>query len=133
MAGSLNVGSFCLRSSHYVYRIWSVDDELLYVGVTKNLAARMAAHHKTKRDVWHDAAYLTYVEYPDGDAALEVERIALRTENPLWNVRASTHCKRGHVLSGSNVRIWNGRRCCRACCAFRERERRKGLSARSRE
>jgi hypothetical protein len=41
---------------------------------------------------------------------------------------AQTHCKRGHPLSGDNIYIqkWHGKeyRVCRACHAFRERQRR---------
>ena len=37
--------------------------------------------------------------------------------------RAKTHCKRGHSLSGDNVRVnTNGRRVCRACQRARDRQ-----------
>lgn len=35
--------------------------------------------------------------------------------------RAKTHCKRGHALSGDNLRIYRGRRYCRACSALHDR------------
>jgi hypothetical protein len=32
-----------------------------------------------------------------------------------------THCKRGHPLSGENVRLYRNTRVCRACKAMRQR------------
>ncbi len=41
--------------------------------------------------------------------------------------RSKTHCKRGHVLSGDNLRGGTGgRRVCRACAGMHDKERRRG-------
>ena len=57
-------------------------------------------------------------------------RYGTKSENSFDSVRngnhpqaSKTHCKRGHPLSGDNLRIENGGRRCRAC----KRETREGL------
>jgi hypothetical protein len=37
--------------------------------------------------------------------------------------KAQTHCKRGHPLSGDNVRVSQGKRICRTCCRMKMRLR----------
>lgn len=39
----------------------------------------------------------------------------LRSDNPAARNARKTHCKKGHALSGDNLRITGGRRVCRTC------------------
>src|SRR6266542_3130717 len=41
--------------------------------------------------------------------------------------RIQTHCKRGHLLFGDNVRCYNGKRQCVACDVVRKREKRERM------
>jgi hypothetical protein len=54
---------------------------------------------------------------------------ASRSARAPYNVKArATHCGRGHRFDLRNTAIYNGRRRCRACAAFVERERVRRLS-----
>lgn len=72
---------------HYLYRLFSQDGRLLYVGITHDLEQRLGQHYTTRpweqvRDVYR----LTVQEYPTRSDVLEAEHQAIATENPLWNI-----------------------------------------------
>jgi hypothetical protein len=46
----------------------------------------------------------------------------LRGDGPSARQAQQTHCKRGHPLSGDNIRMRGYRRVCRACCSIRKAE-----------
>lgn len=66
-----------------VYRIFA-GDVLLYVGVTDNLFARMAAHQA--RAEFAMATHVEWELYPSREIALIVEASLIAEEHPLYNV-----------------------------------------------
>lgn len=72
---------------NYVYKAFDREGRLLYVGVTADLEARLAAHRS--RSLW--AAYMsrhTLVgPFENRADALEAERRIIREERPLYNVQ----------------------------------------------
>jgi predicted GIY-YIG superfamily endonuclease len=83
---------------HWLYRIYGTEGELLYVGITRNLSARLAQHAREQswgleiRDViarW----------YPDEASADAAETEAVRAEEPRHNI-----AKRDHItVAGSDA------------------------------
>jgi predicted GIY-YIG superfamily endonuclease len=69
---------------HVVYRCWSVDRRLLYVGATNSLVQRKS-HHRKRTSWWGQVAAITTEPHPNRDAALAAERTAIRNEEPLHN------------------------------------------------
>ncbi len=67
----------------WLYRIWAHDDRLVYVGVTRNLQARMRRHRETYGEAVHR---VTYEQHSSREAVLEAERIAIATEHPAFNL-----------------------------------------------
>lgn len=73
-------GPFCL------YRLFDADGDLLYVGATKKLQARMAAHRRSQtwwEDVDEAATRVEWHASPQDAAA--AEQAAIREERPAWN------------------------------------------------
>lgn len=67
-----------------LYRHFGAEGELLYVGISKSAAARLAQHHRTAH--WFDGiTNVTIEHFPSRQAALEAERRAIREERPLFN------------------------------------------------
>lgn len=73
-------------SAHYVYRVFDADDRLIYVGCTTDLPTRLETH---RRGAWWAAQIkkVTAKVYRDSVTAHQVEREAIRTESPRWNVK----------------------------------------------
>lgn len=70
---------------HVVYRAYGPNDELLYIGMTCNLKARMR-HHR-EYSVWtRYAVYLTEEWLPSRGDAYAAERLAILAENPKYNI-----------------------------------------------
>lgn len=69
---------------HILYRLYSVTDELLYVGRTMSPRGRF--HEHSKHDRWNEVATIRLQHFIDAGALDAAEREAIRTENPLWNV-----------------------------------------------
>ena len=72
------------RSGLYLYRLWTEDGRLLYVGVSSRLRARLASHRRRWPDLWTDA---TWEEHPDEISMLTAEATAIADEDPAMNVR----------------------------------------------
>lgn len=68
-----------------LYRCFDADDELLYVGISKDPAARWK-QHQSKAPWWRDVAMRTVEWYDDRPAAEVAERKAVQTEGPRHNV-----------------------------------------------
>jgi len=72
----------------YVYRFFDAGGQLLYVGVTTDPHSRWLQHRR--RSAWASAAETVSLEkYAYEDLALDAERIAIRTEQPLHNIRST--------------------------------------------
>jgi predicted GIY-YIG superfamily endonuclease len=68
----------------FVYRCWA-DDELIYIGVTGNVARRMLQH--SEKSEWHSLmTRMTTEPFPLRILAEAAERTAIRVEQPLFNV-----------------------------------------------
>lgn len=67
-----------------VYRIWSRDGELLYVGTSLSVASRLMTHDATKQ-WWQEVGSITLVHYPDYRDAVDAERLAINSEGPRFN------------------------------------------------
>lgn len=104
---------------HALYRFFGRDDELLYIGITFDLPARLAAHRKGKH-WWSDIVRIGIESHTSRKAALEAERQAIIAEQPRWNVTHNQRpvaLERDPALPGGRIRwvcgsceaeIWHG-------------------------
>ena len=69
-----------------VYRLFDVADRLLYVGVSNQIGQRLT-QHEAEKSWWPDVARMTVQRCPDRAAALAAEAEAIRSENPVHNIR----------------------------------------------
>lgn len=73
-------------ATHYVYRLWDENGELLYVGISKTLVNRLTQHDESQP--WaSEVATVTAKRYPNRDKARAAEIEAIQTENPRYNIR----------------------------------------------
>lgn len=71
--------------SAVVYRAFSPDGRLLYVGLSTSVGQRLVAHQQDK-DWWCDVASVTLTHFETRGQAAEAEVAAIRDENPVHNV-----------------------------------------------
>lgn len=69
-----------------LYRLYDADSNLLYVGITTQPTHRFVQHRK-KQTWWPEVARTEIRWLPSFDAAAEVEREAIQTEQPRHNTR----------------------------------------------
>lgn len=71
--------------THFLYRLYDRDGDLLYIGVSKDPWRRFRGHRRTSP--WIRKARRGRIQvFPTIDAALAAEREAIRTERPRFNV-----------------------------------------------
>lgn len=75
--------------SAVVYWLLDADDNVIYVGCTAHIGARMAAHASTK-DWWPSVDSVAYSTYMLRSEALEVEREDIKTLQPRHNIAERT-------------------------------------------
>src|SRR5690349_77053 len=76
---------------HYVYHCFGTGGQLLYIGCTHRPDQRLTWHRGDKAR-WVDlVAYTRFTVWPDRRKALDMERLAIETELPLFN---KTHNRR---------------------------------------
>jgi predicted GIY-YIG superfamily endonuclease len=69
-----------------VYRVYDVNDALLYIGSAVNFAVRLATHGQ--RALWRARiARIATKWFPTRQEALAAETAAIKTEFPRWNIR----------------------------------------------
>jgi predicted GIY-YIG superfamily endonuclease len=68
-----------------LYRFYNKDGALLYVGITNNCKQRFL-EHRLYMKWWPEAHHSTLQIFPERAPAVEAERKAIQTENPLHNV-----------------------------------------------
>jgi excisionase family DNA binding protein len=73
----------------YVYRAYSQEGALLYVGMSDNVERRLEAHRSSKSEWVGRLAKVTVQPHPDRAAAAVAELEAIRSERPLYNVSGS--------------------------------------------
>lgn len=72
-----------------VYRLYDAAGDLLYVGMTDTFAVYRIAKHR-QRTLWGPLIhYFSLGHCPSRYAALEVERAAIKAENPRFNLRSA--------------------------------------------
>src|SRR5688572_7566222 len=93
-----------------LYRFYDRDDRLLYVGISLS-AAKRASEHRAEKAWWSDVARME-VEHLDvsRSEAEAIEKEAIRSEAPLYNVTHAVGRSGGHVVEPGSVpaqvRIW---------------------------
>lgn len=71
------------KAGFYVYRLWTDEDRLLYVGVSTVLRNRLRSHSKRLGEL---VVRATWEEHPDAESMLRAETIAIRDELPALNI-----------------------------------------------
>jgi hypothetical protein len=71
-----------------LYRFYDAAGALLYVGITHDIEERWG-NHRTTKEWWPDVAHQTVEWYDTRPAALAAEVVAIRTEEPRYNVASS--------------------------------------------
>jgi predicted GIY-YIG superfamily endonuclease len=71
--------------THYVYRYYNADDDLLYVGCSKNPWQRYKTHRADSRLWIREVTRGRISVFPDKPTALAAERAAVETEHPRYN------------------------------------------------
>lgn len=77
-----------MRSStdHGLYRFYSDDGRLLYVGISKNPGKRFDQHSQEK-SWWPEVRGITVEWYPDRESVVSAERRAIEIERPRYNIQ----------------------------------------------
>jgi len=82
-----------------VYRHFSKDGQLLYVGKSVNPFERLSGH--IRRGDWpYEIAAVTLQWFDDETAALDAEHLAIMVENPIWNATTKRGGTGGRPLLG---------------------------------
>jgi hypothetical protein len=76
-----------------VYRAWTADRELLYVGMSANPFLRLSNHAPTQ-PWWAEVTEVTLEHFDDLEAARQAEAAAIAIEGPKYNVRHSARPRR---------------------------------------
>jgi|SRR5215217_4846011 len=69
-----------------VYRHFSKDNELLYVGCSSNFINRQNGH-RIHTDWFQEVTHVTIEHFPDVESALDAEDVYILNENPKYNKR----------------------------------------------
>lgn len=72
-------------TENVLYRFWSADGELLYIGITNDPHERFRSHRATK-PWWRAVATITLERHPDRTTLAAAEQKAIRDEGPTYNV-----------------------------------------------
>jgi hypothetical protein len=67
-----------------LYRHFSKDNRLLYVGISISVMARLQQHKSSPW--WRDISYITFERFSSCTIAKAAERMAIEKENPLYNI-----------------------------------------------
>lgn len=71
-----------------LYRLYDAAGRLLYVGITWNPVRRWEKHKRLK-SWWSEVARAVVEVYPNEGQALDAEVAAIRSEQPIHNVRSA--------------------------------------------
>ena len=78
------------KRKHVLYRFYDASDVLLYVGITADFGSRVKGHQAEKH--WSDLIVNVRLEhFATRSEALDAERVAIRDENPLYNVQGNRY------------------------------------------
>tara|TARA_R110001606_G_scaffold349305_1_gene499222 strand:+ start:974 stop:1540 length:567 start_codon:yes stop_codon:yes gene_type:complete len=87
---------------HSLYRFYSDDDTLLYVGQSRNPFQRLNGHFCDKQ--MDMVRYIELEWFDTPDAALRAEAWAIRREKPLWNAMAPVKPRNARVTPRAAVK-----------------------------
>src|SRR5688500_16967169 len=87
-----------------LYRFYSSEGQLLYVGVTQDPPARFRDHRRQK-EWWTMVAGITVETYEGRAAVMSAERRAIKIEHPKYNVQHNTDRKPGPVQGPVSRRL----------------------------
>jgi predicted GIY-YIG superfamily endonuclease len=80
-------------SVHTLYRFFDAQGQLLYVGLTENVASRWRQHN-TFKPRWADVATATLEHFATREKAAAAEVRAIEQERPLWNIKTHREASR---------------------------------------
>lgn len=89
-----------------LYRLYSADGELLYVGIAFD-AGRRFVRHQDDKDWWPLVARVAVEHLPNRPSALEAEERAIRTEGPRFNVKHNSGRSRGQARPAKRPTLWH--------------------------
>lgn len=73
------------ENPHALYRFFDADEQLLYIGITWDIASRFRRHAADK-PWWSDVRRIAVEEHPGRAAVLAAETAAIKAEKPRYNV-----------------------------------------------
>lgn len=83
-----------MTAPHYLYRCYDAAGRLLYIGCTTNPRRRLALHRSSQRtrasrllQRYMASCQVDADVYPSEAAGRDAERVAIRAEQPLFNVQ----------------------------------------------
>lgn len=104
-----------------LYRHYSVDDTLLYIGITVRGEKRMREHSR-HANWWREVSYTRYDHSsPDLPSLMSAERDAIRTENPIHNKQRFTYETRS-ASDNTRREAWRTKQAIQKASKERERE-----------
>jgi predicted GIY-YIG superfamily endonuclease len=68
-----------------LYRHFNKDNQLLYVGISFSVMARLQKHSKLS-PWWRNISHITFERFPSRAAAIAAEQMAIDQERPLHNI-----------------------------------------------
>lgn len=71
-------------SETYVYRLYDLNNNLLYIGITYDIKMRFY-HHSKDKYWWPDVSKKYIRKYPNRQEAVRIEKQAIEKYNPLYN------------------------------------------------
>lgn len=76
-----------LDSPAWLYRLYTREPELLYVGITRNPFRRRLYTHKRTQPWWPQVSMVAVARCSSMREAARAEVAAIRSEDPIFNVR----------------------------------------------
>ena len=67
-----------------LYKFWN-KNELLYVGISLNVFARLSQHRRDK-EWWDEVTEITVKHYDTREQALDAEAKSIKKDNPKYNI-----------------------------------------------
>lgn len=100
-----------VNRQHALYRFYSADGELLYVGITVDPGRRFPQHQLDK-PWWHEVSGITLsAPYPNRESAAAAERLAIEVEAPRYNIQRPSLDRSGKGHAAPKHLVW----VCEAC------------------
>lgn len=89
------------RVSHYLYRLYDANEQLLYVGISKSAIHRLHEHLTTQP--WAEQIVTQKVQRFNSRQELEeAEKAAIKAENPKHNITHNGKRPKGRAVNGTD-------------------------------